>query len=297
MSSSKSVPPGSRANNSGSCQIPSSLGALHGGGGGPFERGSLPRPELDGGAASGAAGSRHEPSSSLRDVAARDVMPSRTSDNPRSRSTAPNAAASRGAEVGSRCNSGATCDKCDGKHRTDQCPYFRGDREKHRDAWVNYGCKGNPHQMGASGGNFVLRQARVIRQPGDGNCLFHSLSHGLQPGTSAQALRREIATFLKQNPALQIAGDTLEEWVRWDSNSSVSSYARRMAVSGWGGGIEMACCSLLKKVNVHVYEGMGIGCNSDFKRISCFDSPNAAKTVHVLYQGGVHYDALQPIIS
>jgi len=147
--------------------------------------------------------------------------------------------------------------------------------------------------MGSDGGNFVLRSARVLRQPGDGNCLFHSLNACLASGGSASTLRREIATFLQQNPSLEIAGDTLEEWVRWDSNSTVSEYAKRMAYAGWGGGIEMACCSLLKKVNVHVYEAIRRG--SEFKRISCFDSPTPTKTIHVLYQGGVHYDALQPL--
>mmetsp|Transcript_25846 Transcript_25846/g.74471 ORF Transcript_25846/g.74471 Transcript_25846/m.74471 type:complete len:384 (+) Transcript_25846:209-1360(+) len=201
-----------------------------------------------------------------------------------------------------RCST-STCDKCDGKHPSDRCPHFHKDREKHKDAWVNYGRKGNPHQMGASGGNFVLRSARVIRQPGDGSCLFHSLCHGLRScstvGCRADALRRELAQFLQRNPSLQIAGDTLEEWVRWDSNSTVADYARRMAISGWGGGIEMACCSVLKSVNVHVYENVGRGSGSEFKRISCFDAPNGASktTIHVLYQGGVHYDALQPVAS
>lgn len=190
-------------------------------------------------------------------------------------------------------NGNATCDKCDGKHPADRCPFFPKEREQHKDAWVNYGRKGNPHQMGGSGGNYVLRSARVVKQPGDGSCLFHSLLQGLPHGGSASTLRREIATFLQQNPTLQIAGDTLEEWVKWDSNTSVSDYAKRIAISGWGGGIEMACCSLLKGVNVHVYEPISRG--SEFKRISCFDAPNAARTIHVLYQGGVHYDALQPL--
>lgn len=163
---------------------------------------------------------------------------------------------------------------------------------------MNYGQKGAPHQRGASGGNFVLKYARVMRQPGDGSCLFHSLNHGLQSGGNAQSLRREIAGFLQQNPLLEIAGDKLEEWVRWDANSSVNDYARRIAVSGWGGGIEMACCSLMKNVNVHVYENIGCrGVGHEFKRISCFDAPSASKTIHVLYQGGVHYDALQPMTS
>jgi hypothetical protein len=63
-----------------------------------------------------------------------------------------------------------------------------------------------------------------------------------------------------------------------------------MALRGWGGGIEMAACSHLKKVNVHVYERRQDG---SFERISCFDSPTPTmRTVEVLYQGGVHYDSL-----
>lgn len=141
----------------------------------------------------------------------------------------------------------------------------------------------------------MLRGGRCVRQPGDGSCLFHSLCYGLNDGKSgrlsAKELREQLASFIGKNPKLDIAGDTIEEWVQWDSNLKVSDYARRMAVSGWGGGLEMAICSLLKKVNVHVYERTREG----FKRISCFDAPEVSnKTVHVLYQGGVHYDALVP---
>lgn len=43
--------------------------------------------------------------------------------------------------------------------------------------------------------------------------------------------------------------------VFWDSGSSVASYCRRMAQGGvWGGGIEMAAVSHLKRVNVFVYQ-------------------------------------------
>ena len=66
-------------------------------------------------------------------------------------------------------------------------------------------------------------------------------------------------------------------------------------MSGWGGGIEMAACSHLKRVNVHVYERSTMG---SYKRISCFDYERGGApprtTVHVLYCGGVHYDALVP---
>ena len=36
--------------------------------------------------------------------------------------------------------------------------------------------------------------------------------------------------------------------------STLTSYAARMARGGWGGGIEMAACAHLKRVNVWVYE-------------------------------------------
>ncbi|CAE7786562.1 unnamed protein product [Symbiodinium sp. CCMP2592] len=187
-----------------------------------------------------------------------------------------------------------TCDKCDGPHPTERCPHFEKDREEHKDAWVNYGCKNDPHQMGGNPGNFVLRNAAVVRQSGDGSCLYHSLSYGLG-NTDATSLRVELALFLKHMPGLEIAGDSLEEWVRWDSNLSVDEYARRQSTAGWGGGIEMACCSHMKNINVHVYTSVSRS-SSDFKRISCFNAPKQdrrVRTIHVLYQGGLHYDALQ----
>jgi hypothetical protein len=45
------------------------------------------------------------------------------------------------------------------------------------------------------------------------------------------------------------------------------------------------------QVNVHVYEGGGLW---GFKRISCFDVEGARRTLHLLYCGGVHFDALDP---
>jgi hypothetical protein len=65
-----------------------------------------------------------------------------------------------------------------------------------------------------------------------------------------------------------------------------------MRVGGWGGGIEMAACSVLKGVNIHVYEAKKLG--NSYKRISCFDVAGARRTLHVLYGGRMHYDALIP---
>jgi len=183
-----------------------------------------------------------------------------------------------------------TCDKCDGPHPTEECPHFKQAREEHKDAWVNYGKEGTCLGMGSDGGNFELQNARVVGQPGDGSCLFHSLCYGLG-NINARTLRKELAKFIDDNPDFEIAGDTLEEWIRWDTNTSCEAYADRMANSNsWGGGVEMAVCSHIMRVNVHVYEQKKKA--GSFKRISCFNSPTARKTIHVLYQGRMHFDAL-----
>ena len=55
-----------------------------------------------------------------------------------------------------------TCDKCDGKHPTDRCPYFRKAREEHPDSKAAGG--GQRSLLGAhKGPPEVLRAARVVR--------------------------------------------------------------------------------------------------------------------------------------
>jgi hypothetical protein len=177
------------------------------------------------------------------------------------------------------------CDKCDGKHETSECPYYRKARDSHPDAQKNFYKKlgGTSNLPGA-----LLKNARVVRQPGDGSCLFHSMSYGLADGSNANSLRREICSYIDSNPKTNIADTPIRDWVKWDSNSSVSEYVRKMSRGAWGGGIEMACTSLLKGVNIHVYERSSAG----YVRISAFDHPDQPerrKTVRVLYCGGVHY--------
>lgn len=202
--------------------------------------------------------------------------------------------ASVGASAAVPAKSNGKCDKCDGPHKTELCPNFKKARDNHKDAWANYG-KEHPGRMGGDGGNFVLRGAQVIRMPGDGSCLFHSLGYGLkvlgERDVSAGSLRSDLARFIQRNSKLEIAGDTLEEWVSWDSNASVNQYVQRMAAGrAWGGGIEIAACAAARRANIHVYERKG----GEIRRISCFEPPAPTKRlVHILYQGGTHYDALQ----
>lgn len=178
------------------------------------------------------------------------------------------------------------CDKCDGPHATDDCPHFAKPREKHADAWSSYGKKnknGNDQEV-----VHIVRNARVIPQPADGSCLFHSLSYGLGDRSNAQTLRREICSYLEKHPDTVIADTSLKDWIHYDSGGTVQSYAQRMAGSTWGGGIEMAALTKMKTVNVHVYEK----CDEGYRRISSFNNPKATKTISVLYKGRMHYEAI-----
>jgi len=177
-----------------------------------------------------------------------------------------------------------TCDRCDGPHRTEECPHFKKPREAHRDATCNVGRR----RGGRSDGAVFVAKARVIPQPGDGSCLFHSLSYGLGNGTSAASLRRQICEFIAKNPDMTIADTAIKDWIQYDSGGSVQKYAQRMSGSVWGGGIEMAALSLMMRVNVHVYER----CRHGFRRISAFEARGARATVNVVYQGRMHYDAM-----
>uniref|UniRef100_A0A7S2ASN9 Ubiquitin thioesterase OTU n=1 Tax=Octactis speculum TaxID=3111310 RepID=A0A7S2ASN9_9STRA len=184
------------------------------------------------------------------------------------------------------------CQKCDGVHASNACPHYRKPRENHPDS-NRQGCKSS---LGGSGGRVVV-SGTVVRQPGDGSCLFHSLSFGLKrlglEAESANSLRRSISSFVASKPSLLISDTPLKEWVRWDAGCSIKTYTARMSRAGWGGGIEMAACSRLKAVNIHVFERVRTG----YKRISCFDAGPKGKargTVYILYTGGMHYDALLP---
>ncbi|KAH8095434.1 hypothetical protein JL720_2733 [Aureococcus anophagefferens] len=193
---------------------------------------------------------------------------------------ADDAPAAAGAKGGKLC-----CSKCDGAHESSKCPHFKKQRDSHPDATRNLG-KGKT--LGSDCPPVVVRRARVIPQPPDGSCLFHSLSYGLRDGRGATSLRREIMAFIRNNPDLKISDTPLRDWIHWDALVSVATYTQRMSRGGWGGGIEMAATSELKNCNVEVYAQCALG----YKRISLFQKQGAEKTVRVCYRGGVHYDSL-----
>jgi hypothetical protein len=181
---------------------------------------------------------------------------------------------------------GPPCDRCDGPHRTEQCVHFRSERDDHFDSYEKLDQGDGPEDVDAAP---IIVQGRVVPQPGDGSCLFHSLGFSL--GEDPRRLRQEVTRFVEQNPHASIAGTELHKWVHWDSGLDVRSYAKRLASPGsWGGALEVAVVAQIHGACVSVFERHAAG----YKRIAMFGESGPAKRhAHLLYGGRVHYDALQ----
>jgi len=132
------------------------------------------------------------------------------------------------------------------------------------------------------------KDVRVVTQPGDGSCLFHSLSYGLNDGSDAASIRKEIADFIKSNADASVAGLNLEDWVKFDTGETLEAYVGQMSEGGWGGAVEIEVFSRLKEVRVHVHENSQRG----YKRICTFGTDDMPRTVNLLYQGRKHYDVM-----
>jgi len=210
------------------------------------------------------------------------------------------------------------CDRCDGPHHALDCPHFgphkghkawtprsRG-REDHTDAWVNLD-KGQGDE--ARGPAEIVVSGRQVRQPGDGTCLYHSMSYGLRgaglagPEFTGHDLRRELADWCQANADEMVSGSSFREYIWWDHKLTVEAYCKRMREGGslvWGGAIEIAACTRMYNVNVHVFvpENDTRAHASDkpdtesFRRIAAFGEAGERPTVAVTYMLRCHYDAL-----
>lgn len=138
-------------------------------------------------------------------------------------------------------------------------------------------------------------QGKIHCMPPDGSCLFHSLVFGLGSG-SASELRQEVCDFMEMNPDMTVLGRPLQDWILWESGQSAAAYASAMRQPDkWGGPIEIAVCTVLKHVRVHVYKEVP---QRGFQRICDFgdieDQASPTSTLRVVLSPG-HYDAFELI--
>jgi hypothetical protein len=162
---------------------------------------------------------------------------------------------------------------------TPRHPPFGHRREPTFDNPISDGNKGKAEDIGAAKykvATVYVQNAQVVRQPRDGHCLYHALIHATGNTGSILQLRKELVGFIRMNYKMQVHGQSLDTWIRWECLCrfifamlylhrlrlrmlmtrlfSVEEYARKMLTEGaWGGGIELFCFSHSRRMNVHVY--------------------------------------------
>jgi len=223
-------------------------------------------------------------------------------------------------ELAKKLGSNGPCDRCDGTHHALECPHFRPHkghkawtprsrgREDHEDAWANL--DGASHEEATHGDTLV--SGTQIRQPGDGTCLYHSMAFGLKRAGMAEAdfvgpaLRAQIADYLEAHADDPVSGSAFRDYIWWDHGLTVEAYCQKMRKDGvWGGAIEIAACTRMHGVNVHIY----VPAQDDrahapdkqkvesFRRIAAFGEDQDKPTVTITYMLRCHYDALEILVT
>jgi hypothetical protein len=131
----------------------------------------------------------------------------------------------------------------------------------------------------------------VVHQPGDGDCLFHSLLHGTDGVASARALRQDLARFAGAHPDVLLGGARLEDWVLWEAGVGLAEYARGMELGHRVGGmVEVALYAHTRACRVDVYCGGRIA-----------EGPVASAgdfgPMRRIVWWGAHYDALDAALA
>ena len=94
------------------------------------------------------------------------------------------------------------------------------------------------------------------------------------------------------NPQMELAGSSIEEWVRRDASMDVHEYANRMALGAWGGGLELAVCAAVLGMAVRVFSPVAGSVKVRLVAVFGMEDPMGERTVAVLYVGGAHFDAV-----
>ncbi|KAK4485388.1 hypothetical protein RD792_008027 [Penstemon davidsonii] len=145
-----------------------------------------------------------------------------------------------------------------------------------------------------SHGKQVLTDYSVIGIPGDGRCLFRSVSHGacIRSGKPApnENLQRELADELRARVADEF--DKRREETEWFIEGDFESYVSQIRKPHvWGGEPELLMASHVLQMPITVYmhdqDSGGLISIAEYGQEYGKDNP-----IKVLYHGFGHYDAL-----
>ena len=124
----------------------------------------------------------------------------------------------------------------------------------------------------------------VVQVEGDGNCLFHALAY--HEGTCGESLKVEIVDYMENVMAMEDLA-VAEEWLE------EADRLRGDPMTNWGGEMAMVAYSALRgrRVKLHIRQPDGT-CQVREESHASVKENEALPTVHLLYNGVDHYDAL-----
>ena len=87
--------------------------------------------------------------------------------------------------------------------------------------------------------------------PGDGTCLFHAVAKQL--GKKGKDLRNLVASVIEKFPDSQLHGQSLKEWIQWETKNSSAKHAENLRNGLWGGMLETTSLASLYNKKIYVY--------------------------------------------
>lgn len=124
----------------------------------------------------------------------------------------------------------------------------------------------------------------VVKMDGDGDCLFHALAYHLGAAETGAALRDRVANYMEQ--------EALEQ-PSWESEYFLEE-ARSLRAGAWGGTTAITAFTKMMgiRVVVHTKEVDKDVAVKDWTHLSV---PDNRTTLHLLFNGSDHYDALKEV--
>ena len=124
----------------------------------------------------------------------------------------------------------------------------------------------------------------VVKMDGDGDCLFHALAYHLGAAETGAALRDQVANYMEQ--------EALEQ-PSWESEYFLEE-ARGLRAGVWGGTTAITAFTKMMgvRVVVHTKEVDKDVAVKDWTHLSV---PDNRTTLHLLFNGSDHYDALKEV--
>ena len=192
-----------------------------------------------------------------------------------------------------------SCDRCGGAHSSDNCPSYPNPRPNVPDAWENVGntFRSAPVEKVTIGSN-----AKILKQPGGGMCLFHSLSYemnrlGATTDMHGHRLRTILCKEVERDRQRVLGYRTMERSILEEGFVSVERYLDFVRKEGYGGALEIELTGHLFSYRIRVFQRLAANARHVLEWIG--GPEEATKIANLVRTPGkshidTHYDVIVP---